>query len=83
MTTVSTAILKQKLSHYLTLVRQGKEVVVTSHRRVVARILAESGEGGRLPLTPPSRPASDLKTIGGFGFAIDPIQQLLKERRAR
>lgn len=83
MTTVNTATLKQKLSHYLGLARQGKDVLITSHRRVIARILAEDGEKGRLPLIPPSRPASDLKDIGGFGLDSDPVKTLIKERKKR
>jgi antitoxin (DNA-binding transcriptional repressor) of toxin-antitoxin stability system len=83
MTTVSTATLKQKLSHYLGLARQGKAVLITSHKRVIARILADDGELGRLPLVPPTRPASDLKEIGGFGLDADPVKQLMQERKKR
>lgn len=83
MTTVNTATLKQKLSHYLGLARQGKDVLITSHRRVIARILAEDGVTGRLPLIPPTRPASELKDIGGFGLDADPVKQLMQERRKR
>ena len=83
MTTVNTATLKQKLSHYLGLARQGKDVLITSHTRVIARILAEDGVTGRLPLISPSRPASELKDIGGFGLDADPVKQLMQERRKR
>lgn len=83
MTTVNTATLKQQLSHYLGIARQGKEVLITSHKRVIARLLAEDGGAGRLPLIPPTRPASELKDIGGFGLEADPVKQLMQERRAR
>ena len=83
MTTVNTATLKQQLSHYLGLARQGKEVLITSHRRVIARLLAEEAGAGRLPLIPPSRPSSELKDIGGFGLDADPLEQLMKDRRKR
>jgi antitoxin (DNA-binding transcriptional repressor) of toxin-antitoxin stability system len=83
MTTVNTATLKQQLSHYLGIARQGKEVLITSHKRVIARLLAEDGGAGRLPLIPPTRPASELKDIGGFGLDADPVKQLMQERRAR
>jgi len=83
MTTVNTATLKQKLSHYLGLARQGKEVLVTSHKHVIARILADDGETGRLPLVQPTRPASELKEIGGFGLDTDPVKQLIQERKKR
>ena len=32
--TVSTAMLKQQLSHYLALAREGKDVLVTNHKRI-------------------------------------------------
>lgn len=83
MTTVNTATLKQQLSHYLGIVRQGKEVLITSHKRVIARLLAEDGGAGRLPLISPTHPASELKEIGGFGLNADPVKQLMQERRAR
>lgn len=83
MTTVNTATLKQQLSHYLGIARQGKEVLITSHKRVIARLLAEDGGAGRLPLISPTRPASELKDIGGFGLEADPVKQLMRERRAR
>ncbi len=83
MTTVNTATLKQKLSHYLGVARQGKEVLITSHKRVIARLMAEDGGAGRLPLVPPTRPASELKEIGGFGLEADPVKQLMQERRKR
>ena len=83
MTTVNTATLKQKLSHYLGLARQGKDVLITSHKRVIARILAEDGVTGRLPLISPTRSASELKDIGGFGLDADPVKQLMQERRKR
>ena len=83
MTTVNTATLKQQLSHYLGVARQGKEVLITSHKRVIARLLAEDGGAGRLPLIPPTRPASELKEIGGFGLEADPVKQLMQERRTR
>ena len=83
MTTVNTATLKQKLSHYLGLARQGKEVLITSHKHVIARLMAEDGYAGRLPLIPPALPATELKKIGGFGLDADPVKQLMQERRKR
>ncbi|MDA3924466.1 MAG: hypothetical protein PF904_07195 [Kiritimatiellae bacterium] len=83
MTTVNTATLKQKLSHYLGLARQGKEVLITSHKQVIARLMADEGAAGRLPLRPPSRSIEELKNIGGFGLDTDPVKKLLQERRKR
>ena len=81
---VNTAKLKQQLCHYLGLARQGKEVLITSHKRIVARLLGEdASSGGRLPLKEPTRPASILKDIGGFGLVDDPVKGIEKERGAR
>ena len=80
--TVNTATLKQKLSHYLGLASQGKDVLITSHKRIVARLLGEDGDS-RLPLREPTLPASAVADIGGFGFSSDPLKQLAKERSAR
>ena len=55
---VNTATLKQKLSHYLALAREGKDVLVTNHRRIIARVLSEEGKDGRLPLRQPTKDAS-------------------------
>ena len=70
---VNTATLKQQLCHYLGLARQGKEVLITSHKRIIARLL------GRDETASPAT----LLEIGGFGFANDPLTDLLKERKAR
>ena len=80
---VNTATLKQQLCHYLGLARQGKEVLITSHKRIVARLLGDDGLSGRLPLREPTRSASILKDIGGFGLVDDPLEGIEKERGAR
>ncbi len=81
---VSTATLKQQLCHYLGLARQGKEVLITSHKRIVARLLGEDGQSSaRLPLREPTKPLSSLKDIGGFGFKVDPLKDIEKERSER
>ena len=81
MTIVNTATLKQQLSHYLGLARQGKDVLITSHKRIIARLLAE--DEGRLPLRKPVKDVSALDQIGGFGFAGDPAKSILEERSAK
>jgi prevent-host-death family protein len=53
MNIVNVAILKEKLSYYLNLVKSGEEVIVTSHRHQVARIL---------PVTTPSAEIVRSKT---------------------
>ena len=80
--TVNTATLKQKLSHYLGLASQGRDVLITSHKRIVARLLGEDGDS-RLPLREPTKPASAVADIGGFGFNHDPLKDIVKERSAR
>ncbi len=80
---VNTAKLKQQLCHYLGLARQGKEVLITSHKRIIARLLGRDEDGSRLPLREPTESTAVLQDIGGFGFADDPLAALLKERKAR
>ena len=80
--TVNTATLKQQLSHYLGLASQGRDVLITSHKRIVARLLGELGNC-RLPLCEPTVPASAVADIGGFGFKDDPLKEIKKERGAR
>lgn len=80
--TVNTATLKQQLSHYLGLAHQGKDVLITSHKRIVARLLGEDADS-RLPLHEPTLPASAIADIGGFGFETDPIDEIKGERSAR
>ena len=80
---VNTATLKQQLCHYLGLARQGKEVLITSHKRIIARLLGRDEGESRLPLREPREPALDLLEIGGFGFSSDPLKELIKERNAR
>ena len=77
---VNTATLKQKLSHYLALAREGKDVLVTNHRRIIARVLSEEGKDGRLPLRQPTKAASVLQDVGGFGCAVDPVADIISER---
>ena len=80
--TDNTATLKQQISHYLGLARQGRDVLITSHKRIVARLLGEDGDS-RLPLREPTMPASAVAEIGGFGFREDPLKQMKKERSVR
>ena len=64
MTTVNVATLKEKLSHYLNLVKGGQEVVVTSHRHRVARILPVSAPNAQP--REPSRSVKDLRKLKGI-----------------
>jgi len=80
---VNIATLKEKLSHYLKLVQQGQEVVVTSHRHRVARILPISAPS--LYLKKPSRPVEDL--LGLQKTKLRPgassLDTLIQDRRRR
>ena len=80
--TVSTAKLKQQLSHYLALAREGKDVLVTNHKRIIARLLSEAGGEGRLPLRQPTKDVSALKDVGGCGTVDDPGAIIINERNA-
>jgi prevent-host-death family protein len=83
MNIVNVANLKEKLSHYLSLVKQGQEVVVTSHRHRIARILPASAP--TVEITEPTRPVKDLKKIKGvkLGRSISGLNTLLDDRRRR
>lgn len=73
MKTVSVATLKQKLSEYLRFIEQGDEVVVTSHRRPVARLVPDNGMG--VVIRPPTLPITALKRVKGVtplkGYSVD------------
>ena len=83
MTIVNVATLKEKLSYYLGLVKQGQEIVVTSHRHRVARILPPSISSAEI--ANPSRPVQDLKKVKGIKRrrSISAVQALLEDRRRR
>lgn len=83
MTTVNVATLKEKLSYYLQLVKEGNEVVVTSHRHLVARILPVSAPDAQPG--PASRPVRDLLKLKGIKArrSISAVNALLEDRRRR
>jgi prevent-host-death family protein len=83
MNIVNVAILKEKLSYYLNLVKSGEEVVVTSHRHRVARILPATAPSGEI--VEPVRPVKDLRKIKGLKprRASSGVKSLLDDRRRR
>lgn len=83
MTTVNVATLKEKLSYYLTLVKEGQEVVVTSHRHRVARILPVSAPAAQPK--EPSRSVKDLLKLKGIKpkRSVSAVRILLEDRRRR
>jgi antitoxin (DNA-binding transcriptional repressor) of toxin-antitoxin stability system len=83
MNIVNVAILKEKLSYYLNLVKAGEEVVVTSHRHKVARILPVSAPSAEV--MEPTRPVKDLKKIKGIKLkrSVSGVKFLLDDRGRR
>lgn len=83
MLTVNVATLKEKLSYYLGLVKQGGEVVVTSHRHRVARILPASAPDSQ-PIEP-TRPVKDLRKLKGIKprRSVSAVKMLLEDRQRR
>jgi prevent-host-death family protein len=83
MNIVNVANLKEKLSYYLNLVKQGQEVIVTSHRHRVARILPATVSSAEI--TEPTRPVKDLRKIKGVRLkrSVSGVNMLLDDRRRR
>lgn len=83
MLTVNVATLKEKLSYYLGLVKQGGEVVVTSHRHRVARILPASAPDSQ-PIEP-TRPVKDLRKLKGIKprRSVSAVKMLFEDRQRR
>lgn len=63
MKTVSVAVLKQQLSHYLHHVEEGEDVLVTAHRHPVARVTSVAP--GRLRVRMPTSKISVLRGLKG------------------
>jgi antitoxin (DNA-binding transcriptional repressor) of toxin-antitoxin stability system len=83
MDTVNVAMLKEKLSYYLGLVKRGQEIVVTSHRHQVARILPANSSISEIQ--EPIRPVKDLRKIKGIKLkrSTSGVGMLLDDRRRR
>jgi len=83
MKSVSVAELKSKLSQYLAAVKSGKEIVVTSHRHSIARIVPMKEGATDLEIIPARKPVSSLKQIKGVKLKVDLVADLLADRRRR
>lgn len=83
MESVSVAQLKSKLSQYLAAVKRGKEIVVTSHRHSIARIVPVEKMSGELKIIPARKPVSSLKNLKGVKLKVDLVADLLADRRRR
>ncbi len=83
MKSVSVARLKSNLSQYLNAVKNGAEIIVTSHRHPVARLTPLEKKDPSLGIIPARLPASSLKKISGIKLKADPVAYLLADRRRR
>jgi prevent-host-death family protein len=84
MKSVNVAMLKSNLSRYLAAAKNGREIVVTSHRHPIARIMPpETAEPEKLKIIPAKKPVSSLKKIKGLKLDVDLVAELLADRRRR
>jgi prevent-host-death family protein len=83
MRTVNVATLKEKLSHYLGLVKRGEEVIVTSHRHPVARLIPTNTPSDEIIAS--TRPVKDVLKIKGVPRrrSISAVDLLIADRRRR
>jgi len=83
MKTVSVAVLKQQLSSYLHSVENGEDVVVTSHSRPVARMVAHNASPVRIKS--PSRSPVVLGRLKGVRLSIgrSAVEVLTEDRSLR
>ena len=83
MTNVGVAVLKERLSECLRRVEEVDEVVIAWHRRIVARIVPEPGDGIRV--RPPVEPLEHLAAIRGVvprpGYSA--VASLIEDRSGR
>jgi len=82
MKTVNVAVLKQELSSYLHMAEEGEEIVVTAHRRPVARVVPERRG---IAIRPPVKAPSLLRRLKGVALGGGPsaLQVLLEDRSRR
>ena len=83
MKSVNVAMLKSNLSRYLAAAKNGTEIVVTSHRHPIARIVPPETAALELKLIPAKKPISSLKSIKGVKLDVDLVAELLADRRRR
>jgi len=81
MVTVNVATLKEKLSYYLRLVKNGREIIVTSHHHPVAKILPVSAATVRI--IEAVRPVKDVLRLKGVRprRTVSVVNSLLNDRR--
>jgi len=82
MKAVSVATFKTNLSRYLAAAKNGKEIVVTSHRHPIARIVPSQRTPPADPkIIPAKKPVSSLRKIRGMNLQVDLLAELLADRR--
>ena len=84
MKSASVASLKSHLSYFLQLVKSGSEVIVTSHRQPVGKLVPYK-EDRDFDILPPSRPLQTLLKIKGVKpkEPIDVVRLLRMDRDKR
>jgi prevent-host-death family protein len=80
---VSVAELKSRLSYYLAAVKNGAELIVTSHQHSIAKIVPVERTASDLQIIPARKPASSLKKIKSLNLKVDLVADLLADRRRR
>jgi len=83
MKSVSVATLKGNLSGYLAAVKKGQEILVTSHRHPIARIVPIKDAVTDLGIIPARKPVSSVKNLKGVRLKADLLADLLADRRRR
>ena len=83
MESVSVATLKSNLSRYLAAVKKGNELIITSHRHPIARIVPMEKAVSDLKIIPAKKPVSSLRRIKGMNLQVDLLAELLADRRRR
>lgn len=80
----STVELKTHLGQYLRQVAGGDTIVVTSHRRPVARLVQPESSAETVQVIPPERPISDVRAIKPrLSKKVDALNTLLLDRARR
>ncbi len=84
MKTVGVASLKSHLSHFLELVKLGEEVVITSHRHPVGK-LVPFDRHEKLHILIPSLPVKSLRKLDGVKplKPVDVVRLLREDRDKR
>ena len=77
--------LKTHMGRYLSRVKRGETIVVTSHRHPVARLIGVADAQDVLEVTPPERPLKDLVALLPLRLtrAVEGVDALVADRQRR